>query len=100
MIRTAGVARSRLVFPYPSRTNYNGTGNIDDASNFIPTSHRWCQGTLRDLHNMDQAAIALPVRQGDHSEASSAGGLTVGDARLSARRRVCKHSQSSTAQRT
>jgi hypothetical protein len=30
------VVRSRPVFPYPLRAAYDGTGSIDDASNFVP----------------------------------------------------------------
>jgi feruloyl esterase len=30
------VLRSRPVFPYPVRAKYDGTGSIDDASNFVP----------------------------------------------------------------
>jgi hypothetical protein len=30
------VVRSRPVFPYPLRAKYDGTGSIDDASNFVP----------------------------------------------------------------
>jgi hypothetical protein len=31
------VLRSRPVFPYPLRAKYDGTGSINDASNFVPT---------------------------------------------------------------
>jgi tannase/feruloyl esterase len=31
-----GQPRSRPVFPYPLRAVYDGTGSIDDASNFVP----------------------------------------------------------------
>jgi feruloyl esterase len=31
-----GIVRSRPVFPYPLRAKYDGTGSIDDASNFVP----------------------------------------------------------------
>jgi hypothetical protein len=31
------IIRSRPVFPYPQRAKYDGTGSIDDASNFVPT---------------------------------------------------------------
>jgi feruloyl esterase len=30
------VVRSRPVFPYPLRAVYDGTGSVDDASNFVP----------------------------------------------------------------
>ena len=30
------VARTRPVFPYPLRAEYDGTGSIDDAANFVP----------------------------------------------------------------
>lgn len=30
------IVRSRPVFPYPLRATYDGTGSIDDASNFLP----------------------------------------------------------------
>jgi feruloyl esterase len=30
------IIRSRPVFPYPQRAKYDGTGSIDDASNFLP----------------------------------------------------------------
>lgn len=30
------VLRSRPVFPYPLRAEYDGTGNIDEANNFLP----------------------------------------------------------------
>jgi hypothetical protein len=30
------LVRSRPVFPYPLRPRYDGTGSIDDASNFVP----------------------------------------------------------------
>jgi feruloyl esterase len=30
------IVRSRPVFPYPLRARYDGTGSIDDASNFVP----------------------------------------------------------------
>ena len=31
------VVRTRPVFPYPLRARYDGTGSIDDASNFVPS---------------------------------------------------------------
>jgi hypothetical protein len=34
--RDKTVVRSRPVFPYPLRAAYDGTGNIDEASNFVP----------------------------------------------------------------
>jgi feruloyl esterase len=34
------VVRSRPVFPYPSQAKYDGTGSIDDASNFVPKPPR------------------------------------------------------------
>jgi hypothetical protein len=34
------VLRSRPVFPYPLRAEYDGTGSIDDANNFIPAPPR------------------------------------------------------------
>jgi hypothetical protein len=30
------IVRSRPVFPYPSQARYDGTGSIDEASNFVP----------------------------------------------------------------
>jgi hypothetical protein len=32
----AGGTRSRPVFPYPLRARYDGSGSVDDASNFVP----------------------------------------------------------------
>jgi feruloyl esterase len=32
------VVRSRPVFPYPLRARYDGTGSVDDASNFRPAA--------------------------------------------------------------
>ena len=32
------VVRSRPVFPYPLRARYDGSGSIDDASNFVPAA--------------------------------------------------------------
>jgi Tannase and feruloyl esterase len=34
--QTKTVVSSRPVFPYPLRAAYDGTGSIDDASNFVP----------------------------------------------------------------
>ncbi len=32
------VIRSRPVFPYPLQSRYDGTGSVDDASNFVPAA--------------------------------------------------------------
>ena len=36
----AGTPRTRPVFPYPARAEYDGSGSIDDASNFVPARPR------------------------------------------------------------
>ena len=57
---TAGqVLRSRPVFAYPLLSVYDGTGSIDDASNFVPAPPR-----TRTIDRIDWAGTDLYHRPG------------------------------------
>jgi hypothetical protein len=53
------VVRSRPVFPYPLRAAYDGTGSIDDASNFVPA-----QPSVPPHDTIDRVGTDLYTRRG------------------------------------
>jgi Tannase and feruloyl esterase len=53
------VVRSRPVFPYPLRAAYDGTGSIDDASNFVPA-----QPSVPPHDTIDWVGTDLYTRRG------------------------------------